>query len=31
MIKAQRGFQASAKSITSANEMLEEVINLKRT
>jgi flagellar hook protein FlgE len=31
MIKAQRGFQASAKSITSANERLEEVINLKRT
>jgi len=31
MIKAQRGFQASAKSITSANEMLEEVINLRRT
>jgi flagellar hook protein FlgE len=31
MIKAQRGFQASAKSISSANEMLEEVINLRRT
>ncbi len=30
MIKIQRGFQANAKSITSANEMLEEVINLKR-
>jgi len=30
MIKAQRGFQASAKSITTANEMLDEVINLKR-
>lgn len=29
MIKIQRGFQASAKSITSANEMLEEVLNLK--
>lgn len=31
MIKIQRGFQANAKSITSANEMLEEVINIKRT
>lgn len=30
MIKAQRGFQASAKSITSANEMLDEIINIKR-
>lgn len=30
MIKSQRGFQASAKSITSANEMLDEVINLIR-
>ncbi len=30
MIKAQRGFQASAKSITSANDMLEEIINIKR-
>jgi len=30
MIKIQRGFQANAKSITSANEMLEEVINLRR-
>ncbi len=30
MIRAQRGFQASAKSITSADQMLEEVINLKR-
>lgn len=29
MIKAQRGFQASAKSITSANEMMEEVMNLR--
>jgi len=29
MIKAQRAFQANAKSITSANEMLEEVINIK--
>ncbi len=31
MIRAQRGFQASAKSITSADQMLEEVINLKRS
>ena len=31
MIKAQRGFQASAKSINSANEMLDEVIKLART
>lgn len=30
MIRAQRGFQASAKSITSADQMLEEVINLNR-
>lgn len=30
MIKAQRGFQASAKSISTANDMLEEIINLKR-
>lgn len=30
MIKAQRGFQASAKSITTANEMLDEIINLKQ-
>lgn len=30
MIKAQRGFQASAKGITTANEMLDDVINLKR-
>ncbi|MBI1859981.1 MAG: flagellar hook protein FlgE [Deltaproteobacteria bacterium] len=30
MIKAQRGFQASAKSITTANEMLDEVIQIKR-
>ncbi|MBY0371871.1 flagellar hook protein FlgE [bacterium] len=29
MIRAQRGFQASAKSITSADQMLEEVINLR--
>ncbi|MBI4404598.1 MAG: flagellar hook protein FlgE [Deltaproteobacteria bacterium] len=31
MIKAQRGFQASAKSITTANEMMDEVINIKRS
>jgi flagellar hook protein FlgE len=31
MIKVQRGFQASTKSITTANEMLDEVINIKRT
>ena len=31
MIKAQRGFQSSAKSITTANEMLDEVMNLRRT
>jgi flagellar hook protein FlgE len=30
MIKIQRGFQASAKSITTANEMLDDVINIKR-
>ncbi len=30
MIKTQRGFQASAKSITTANEMLDEVINIRR-
>lgn len=30
MIKAQRGFQASAKSVTTANEMLDEVINIKQ-
>lgn len=29
MIKAQRGFQASAKGVTTANEMLDEVVNLK--
>lgn len=31
MIKAQRAFQASAKSITTGNEMLEDVINIKRS
>lgn len=30
MIRAQRGFQASAKTITTGNEMLDEVINLQR-
>jgi len=30
MIKAQRGFQASAKSVTTANDMLDEVIKLQR-
>ncbi len=29
MIKAQRGFQASAKGVTTANEMLDEIINIK--
>lgn len=29
MIKSQRGFQASAKSITTANEMLDEIISIK--
>lgn len=29
MIRAQRGFQASAKSISTSNEMLDEVINIK--
>jgi len=29
MIKAQRGFQASAKGVTTANEMLDEVVNIK--
>ncbi len=30
MIKAQRGFQASSKSITTADQMMAEVIGLKR-
>jgi flagellar hook protein FlgE len=30
MIIAQRGFQANARTITTANEMLEELVNLKR-
>jgi flagellar hook protein FlgE len=29
MIRSQRGFQASAKSISTSNEMLEEVINIR--
>lgn len=31
MIKTQRGFQASTKSISTANEMLDEILNIKRT
>ena len=31
LMKFQRGFQANAKTITTAGEMLEEVINLRRT
>jgi flagellar hook protein FlgE len=30
MIIAQRGFQANARTISTANEMLEELVNLKR-
>ena len=30
MIVTQRGFQASARSITTADELLTEVVNLKR-
>ena len=30
MIVAQRGFQANSKTITTASEMLQDVINLKR-
>jgi flagellar hook protein FlgE len=30
MITAQRGFQASARVITTADEMLTEVVNLLR-
>ncbi len=30
MIIAQRGFQASARIISTANEMLQEIVNLKR-
>lgn len=31
MIRAQRGFQASAKSISVANNMLDEIVNLYRS
>ena len=30
MIVTQRGFQANARSITTADELLTEVVNLKR-
>jgi flagellar hook protein FlgE len=30
MIIAQRGFQANARTISTASEMLEELVNLKR-
>ena len=30
MILAQRGFQASARSITTSDELLSELVNLKR-
>jgi flagellar hook protein FlgE len=30
MITAQRGFQASSKLITTSDEMLQELVNLKR-
>ena len=30
MILAQRGFQASARMITTSDEMLQELVNLKR-
>ena len=30
MITAQRGFQASARVITTSDEFLQEVVNLKR-
>jgi flagellar hook protein FlgE len=30
MILAQRGFQASARAITTSDELLSEVVNLKR-
>jgi flagellar hook protein FlgE len=30
MIVAQRGFQANGRVITSTDEMLQEVVNLKR-
>ncbi len=30
MIVAQRGFQANSRIITAADEMLQELVNLKR-
>jgi flagellar hook protein FlgE len=30
MILAQRGFQASSRVITTSDEMLQELVNLKR-
>jgi flagellar hook protein FlgE len=30
MILAQRGFQANSRTITSSDEMLQELVNLKR-
>jgi flagellar hook protein FlgE len=30
MITAQRGFQANARTITTSDTMLDELINLKR-
>jgi flagellar hook protein FlgE len=30
MIVTQRGFQANAKVITTSDEMLQELVNLKR-
>jgi len=30
MILAQRGFQANARTVSTANELLEEIVNLKR-
>jgi flagellar hook protein FlgE len=30
MIIAERGFQANARTISTANQMLEELVNLKR-
>ena len=31
MITAQRGFQANARTITTSDSMLEELVNLKRS
>jgi flagellar hook protein FlgE len=30
MIVAQRGFQANARTVTTSDEMLQELVNLKR-